>query len=204
MAKKKSPGAGGAAAEASKVNSDGPHTNGRQSQAQPQTLNGDLRHLPTALAPFVKLPNWVLWRWQLNNKGKWTKVPYQRGGAYARSTDPATWTSYTTLLDSLPQFDGIGFCLYGTDFASFDIDDCRDPTTGAVDPWAVDLVRGSAAMPKSLRVALACGSSATARVQKFIAVNSASPTLSPWKCIVAPAGTSRSPAIRTRTMSSST
>jgi predicted P-loop ATPase len=45
------------------------------------------------------------------------------------------------LVDSIhPKFDGIGFSIYGTDFAAFDIDNCRDPATGAVDPLAEELV----------------------------------------------------------------
>ena len=44
---------------------------------QLQALNGDLRQLPTALAPLTKLQHWVLWNYELNKKGDdWTKVPY--------------------------------------------------------------------------------------------------------------------------------
>src|SRR5262249_29951940 len=35
------------------------------------------------------------------------------------------------------KFDGIGFCLLGTEIAAFDIDDCR---TSAIYPWANDFV----------------------------------------------------------------
>ena len=38
-------------------------------------------------------------------------------------------------------FDGIGICLQGYEQIAFDIDHCRDPTTGEIDPWALALVK---------------------------------------------------------------
>src|SRR5215510_7510729 len=98
---------------------------------KPKSYSGPLRTLPPALAPLTVLRHWVLWRWQLvkNKKGeKWTKVPYQPNGFNAKNNDPATWSSYDTVLKVLDQFDGIGFCLLNSGYAAFDIDDCRDPT----------------------------------------------------------------------------
>jgi len=43
----------------------------------------------------------------------------------------------------LTKADGIGFCLLGSPFGAFDIDDCRDVETGAVSPWAMELVQRS-------------------------------------------------------------
>ena len=37
-------------------------------------------------------------------------------------------------------YDGIGFVLTDTDFAAFDVDDCRDKETGILQPWAKGLV----------------------------------------------------------------
>ena len=34
----------------------------------------------------------------------------------------------------------IGFCLLNSGYGAFDIDDCRDPASGAIDPWAEKLV----------------------------------------------------------------
>jgi hypothetical protein len=87
----------------------------------------------------VKLPNWVLWRWVLR-KGKWDKPPYQPDGAFAQNNNSKTWSSYETVLVAVDKFEGIGFCLLGSEFAAFDIDDCRDPATGNIHPWATDLV----------------------------------------------------------------
>ena len=113
--------------------------------SKPTTYNGDLRSLPDALAPFTSLGHWVLWRWEKSKarngkEGKWTKVPYQANGTKASSTNPATWSTYADAIDAKEKFDGIGFCLFQSEFAAFDIDNCRDPTTGTLDPWAQKLV----------------------------------------------------------------
>jgi hypothetical protein len=107
---------------------------------KPQALNGDLHNLPAALAPLVAQHKWVLWRWE-RGKNKWTKPPYQPSGAHARNNDPKTWHSYAAVLTALPQWDGIGYCLLNGDIAAFDIDNCRDPVSGAIDPWAIALVQ---------------------------------------------------------------
>ena len=59
---------------------------------KPRTFNGDLAHLPQALAPLTRLPHWVVWRWQSRaSKGvvKWTKPPYQ-------IASPNRWRKQTT------------------------------------------------------------------------------------------------------------
>ena len=106
---------------------------------KPKSLIGDLHHLPKALAPLVALPHWVLWRWEKTKDG-FTKVPYQPNGYKAKNNDPKTWSSYEVVIAAVAKFDGIGFCLLGGNIAAFDIDHCRDPTTGVIDSWAADLV----------------------------------------------------------------
>jgi hypothetical protein len=106
----------------------------------PKSIQGDLRHLPAALAPLIDLPHWVLWRWE-KSKTKFTKVPYQPNGRKAKNNDPATWTSYNSVIAAVAKFDGIGFCLLGGNISAFDIDHCRDPNTGAIDAWATSLVQ---------------------------------------------------------------
>jgi len=103
---------------------------------KPQAQNGDLRHLPPALTPLIKLPHWVLWRFE-KPKGKWTKVPYQPNGKLAKNNDPATWSSYDEVIAHVAKFDGIGFCLLNTEISAFDIDKCR---TSAIHPWASEFV----------------------------------------------------------------
>jgi hypothetical protein len=144
----KDPGAGSAAHGAKKGHHEAETTSTRgeskgangSTDPKPQSYSGDLRALPPALAPLTTLRHWVLWRWERSKKGKWTKVPYQPNGTKAKNNDPETWSSYDAVLRVLEQFDGIGFCLLNSGYAAFDIDDCRDPTTGIIDPWALDLV----------------------------------------------------------------
>lgn len=103
--------------------------------------NADNR-LPPVLAPLTALPRWVIWRWGKTKKGKPTKVPYQASfpNKYASSTAPKTWSDFATAVATEAQADGIGFCLLNSNLGAFDIDDCRDPETGAIDPWATELV----------------------------------------------------------------
>lgn len=100
--------------------------------------------LPAALAPLVGMPHWVVWRWEIGKTGKRTKVPYQptRPRLKAKNNDRSSWASYETArqVADAGRADGVGFCLLGSPFAAFDLDDCRDPETGKVSPWAQALV----------------------------------------------------------------
>ena len=106
--------------------------------SRPQPVQGDLQNLPAALAPLVALPNWVLWNYEFK-EGKWTKVPYQPSGGGAKSNDPQTWSSYAAVIAARNDYDGIGFVLDG-EIAAFDLDDCRNPANGLINPWAKDLI----------------------------------------------------------------
>jgi primase-polymerase (primpol)-like protein len=99
-------------------------------------------HLPKALAPLIALPHWVIWRWETTKGGKRTKVPYQAAqpNRKATSTDRRTWSDFATALAAAKNADGIGFCLLNSEYGAFDIDDCRDPASGAIHPWAEKLV----------------------------------------------------------------
>jgi primase-polymerase (primpol)-like protein len=86
---------------------------------------------------------WVGWRYRFV-KGKWTKVPYcallpQRE---ASSTDPFTWATFADVMAAYlaGHFDGIGFVL-GDGWIGLDIDGCRNPETGAIDPDALRYIR---------------------------------------------------------------
>lgn len=95
--------------------------------------------MTTALEPLQKLPHWLVWRYE-TVKGKLTKVPYQVDGQKAATDDPKTWTTYEEASAAAKNFDGVGVCLTNSNFAAFDLDDCRDPETGDLEPWATDLV----------------------------------------------------------------
>jgi putative DNA primase/helicase len=85
---------------------------------------------------------WVVWRVELRD-GKPTKVPYRAdGGGRASSTASSTWASFVEAVDAVERLgmDGIGFVFTKDDpLCGTDLDDCRDPKTGALDPaaWAI-------------------------------------------------------------------
>jgi primase-polymerase (primpol)-like protein len=73
--------------------------------------------LPSALGPLIAQPRWVLWRWKPDKKGKPTKPPYKAAAPseYASSTDPETWSDFTTAVAAERHADGIGYCLLNSD-----------------------------------------------------------------------------------------
>ena len=87
-------------------------------------------------------PQWVCWRVVEREGKKPTKVPYTPGTERrASSTDLMSWRTYWEALDAYeagePPYDGIGFCFCSADpFVAVDLDDCRNPETGGIAPWA--------------------------------------------------------------------
>lgn len=83
-------------------------------------------NVPAAL---IERPQWVAWRYELR-KSKWTKVPTSvQDGREAKSTDPATWTSFAEAVAKYKRLgcDGIGFVFSPDDpFTGIDLDDCID------------------------------------------------------------------------------
>lgn len=93
-------------------------------------------HFP---APLIQRRQWVLWK--LESRGDTTtKIPYQPNGAHAGSTDCATWSDFDTVKQAFirdARFTGIGFVFAKDDpYVGIDLDKCRDPATGEVEPWA--------------------------------------------------------------------
>jgi hypothetical protein len=81
----------------------------------------------------------------LETRGKYTKKPVNphTGGA-GSSTNPASWATYKQALNAATRYnlDGIGFALTADDpFTVIDLDACRDPDTGELEPWAWEIVR---------------------------------------------------------------
>jgi len=99
----------------------------------PATTANVLPFVPTELK--VK-PNWVRWKLEQAN-GRLTKVPYQLNGNKASSTDPATWGTYEAVVKGavIDETQGIGIMTDGS-FVGFDLDGCRNPTTGEITEWA--------------------------------------------------------------------
>lgn len=77
----------------------------------------------------IPYPNWVVWRMELTDTGKLTKVPYDpRTGQKAKSNDSNTWTTYADAYHAAygagSSYTGIGFMLSQHDpFCFIDLDD---------------------------------------------------------------------------------
>jgi hypothetical protein len=90
------------------------------------------------------LPNWVCWRYKRRDD-KWTKVPIDPAtGRNAKPNDASTWSSFDDALAGHNKngIDGIGFVFSESDpYCGIDLDDCRDPSTKQLDPWASEIVK---------------------------------------------------------------
>ncbi len=88
-------------------------------------------------------PQWVSWRLE-ERDGKATKVPYTPGTERrASSTDLMSWRTFEEAIEDVKKgrHEGVGFVFSSADpFAGIDLDDCRDPETGAVEAWAQKLI----------------------------------------------------------------
>jgi putative DNA primase/helicase len=97
-------------------------------------------------AELQALPQWVIWRYfWLADRQKWDKPPLNaKGGNAASTTDAKTWAPFLRALESyqLGNYEGIGVVLIlENELFSFDLDYCRDPETGQIEPWALAIVR---------------------------------------------------------------
>ncbi|MDP9437460.1 MAG: hypothetical protein M3P49_01720 [Actinomycetota bacterium] len=100
---------------------------------------------PEILAEMAEHTQWVGWRYGRERpNGKREKVPINpRTGRKARSDDPTTWGTIEEAKWALStkDLDGIGFMLTGEDpFVFVDLDGCRNPDTGEVEPWAAKVI----------------------------------------------------------------
>ncbi len=110
---------------------------------QKQVSNPRLAAMEHILVKFpeqlILIPQWVLYKKEIRG-GRLTKVPYQPNGFKAESTNPATWSDCQTAMSAYlhdSSFDGIGFVFTENDpYVGIDLDKCRDPATGDVEPWA--------------------------------------------------------------------
>jgi putative DNA primase/helicase len=101
-----------------------------------------IENIPGQLA---ERPQWVCWRLEVRD-GKPTKVPYTPGTERrASSTDLMTWATFEEALAAYeagePPYHGIGFVFCSADpFVGIDLDKCRDPESGEVEPWAQNII----------------------------------------------------------------
>ena len=89
-------------------------------------------------------PEWLTAerRWMLWALRDGRKTPLQISGNNASSTNPKTWSDYSTIQQTFSprRHAGAAFAL-GDGFAGLDLDGCRNPDTGAIDSWASEYLR---------------------------------------------------------------
>jgi putative DNA primase/helicase len=99
-------------------------------------------HIPSELKAS---PQFVGWRYEWRNQA-WTKPPICiQTGQHASSTNPQTWTTHDLAVlayrNDTSKLDGIGYVLIENDeTVGLDFDHCRNPDTGEIDPWAIELI----------------------------------------------------------------
>jgi hypothetical protein len=100
--------------------------------------------IPACLEEQTKEPRWLVWRWAKGPNGKPTKPPFQAANpsAYAESDNPQTWALCAVAMQAYERglADGIGYALKKSAIAAIDCDDCRDPVSGVLAPWAQRLL----------------------------------------------------------------
>jgi primase-polymerase (primpol)-like protein len=104
---------------------------------QPQQHAHELTAVLSVPVQLRLFPQWVVWKYgELRSSGKREKKPYSPGtGTEAKANDSATWGSFDEAATAFQagDWDGIGFFFSETDpFVFIDLDDCRDPQTGAL------------------------------------------------------------------------
>ena len=115
-------------------------TTGQDRPPKPTPLPVMAKQIPTDLKT---LDQWLIWRYFYKpDLGYWDKPPLDanRSGNAGKSTDPKTWASFDKALSTyqLGNIDGIGLALTEKNgIVGFDLDDCRDPETGEIAPWAL-------------------------------------------------------------------
>ena len=104
---------------------------------------------PQALEPIRDFKRWGNWGYG-PGEPKIPRTPRTnpraRKLAAAKNDDPSTWGTYEDAVQSAKDFGcGVGLMLGpngdGVDIVAFDLDDCRNPDTGELAPWAQELVK---------------------------------------------------------------
>jgi primase-polymerase (primpol)-like protein len=114
-----------------------------QDGSREDIANNPILTLP-ALQELARREQWVAWQLETRS-GRPTKVPCSpRVAGRANVTDPTDWVSY----EEAKRFQrenclaGVGYVFSGDDpYTGVDLDDCREPNTGTLEPWADYIVR---------------------------------------------------------------
>jgi len=93
----------------------------------------------------LRLPRWVAFRLTPPKKpgDKHGKIPIDPWtGKNASSTDPKTWAPIARahLRAQVDNLAGVGFVFNGDGICGVDLDKCRDPKSGEIEPWAQQIV----------------------------------------------------------------
>jgi hypothetical protein len=101
-----------------------------------------LDHIPYKLRSYRQF---VVWRYEDHGEPKLRKVPKNpRTGNRASVSNPASWGTLAEALAAYnaEDYSGIGFVFTTNDnFAGIDLDKCRNPETGEVEPWAREIMQ---------------------------------------------------------------
>src|SRR5262249_50627892 len=79
----------------------------------------------------------------------WDKPPLSAKGGPGSSTNPQTWSPFAEALTAYQAggLDGLGIALERAEDdtapgpVGVDLDHCRNPETGVIDPWAAEIIR---------------------------------------------------------------
>lgn len=106
---------------------------------RPDALDVRFEEIPAELQ---EREQWVCWRFKWDNdRDEWTKVPVDvTTGGFASATDPDTWSSFDDVRAyherGARDTAGVGFVVADDLVLGLDLDDCRDPERGVIEPWA--------------------------------------------------------------------
>ncbi|EMA39164.1 phage NrS-1 polymerase family protein [Halobiforma nitratireducens] len=94
--------------------------------------------------PLKARDQWICWR-TADRDGTPTKVPIDpETETYASVSDPGTWTTYRDAYTHYNRNDdvaGLGYVFTADGpYAGIDIDDARDPETGMLEEWVIDIL----------------------------------------------------------------
>jgi putative DNA primase/helicase len=116
----------------------------KQHISKPPTCSTNAATIPAELKA---LPQWVCWREESRGNGKMAKPPIDpKTGGKASVSNPSTWATFEVALEYYEEFKehgccGIGFMFTAEDpYTGVDLDKCRNPETGAIDSWALEVI----------------------------------------------------------------
>jgi hypothetical protein len=111
-------------------------------QVRPPSAHVDDQAAARIPPELKRLKQWVAWRWEPDDKGKWKKPPiHPRTGKPTGATDESAWLSLAEAREACHRLggDGIGFALGpkgSNDYVGADLDHCID-AGGNIDPGAM-------------------------------------------------------------------